>query len=216
MVWRYYAAALAALTLSTCGGNSIRPEAPPTLEDAVRNLNSVLQTIPHVNSSDLASDERGRRYGEAKSIVRERQCSAGSANPLLLTSLPLDVRLTGNLAGDGKIQFSGVSADNRVASTRLTLEKDIEVLLRISTLSDLPNEYLKSMSALLEAKGLPAEVAKKLKQEVPGTHAALSNRVAALMADFDPTACRSAARAVVRPRESRPAKPLPTIVPPSF
>jgi len=215
-VWHYRATVVAAITLAACGSASTRPEGPATLEDAVRNLNSVLETIPHVNSSDLASDEQGRRYGEAKGIVRERQCSAKSANPLLLTSLPVDVRLTGHLAGDGKIELSSVSADNRIASTRFAPEKGVEVLLRISTLSDLPNAYLKGMSALLEAKGLPDEVTQKLKKEVPRTHATLSTRVAALMRDFDPSACRGAVRAIKRPKGPRPATPLPTIVPPTF
>lgn len=200
----YRVAAIAALTLAGCGGVATRPTGPVTLQEAVQNLDAGLARVPHVSSSDLAGDAGGRRYDAAKRIVREKQCAGRTANPLLLTSLPFDVRLTGNVSGDGKIEISGASAEGRVGSTRLASEKEVEVLLRISNLADLPNEYLKGMSALLQAKGLPNEVAQKLKKEVLGTYETLSTRVKALMSDFDLSGCGGLARQAVRAKESRP------------
>jgi len=215
-VWCYRVAAVAALTLAGCGGMSGRPAGPATLEEAVGNLDAGLARIPHVNASDLASDAGGRRYKAARNFVHDKQCSAGTANPLLLTSVPTNVRLTGNLGREGKIEFSGVSAEGLVASTRLISEKDIEVLLRISTLADLPNEYLKGMSALLQAKGLPDEVKQKLKKEVTGAHETLSARVDRLVSDFDPSACGSFTREAKRTREPRPGTSARILLAPTF
>ena len=212
----HWVAAIAVSALAGCAGVSSRPAGPITLQDAVRTLEAGLAGIPHVDSSDLASEERGRRYDAARSFIRGRQCSAGTANPLLLTSLPLNVRLTGNLAGDGKIEFSGVNAESRVASTKLASEKNIEALLRVSTLADFPNEYLKGMSALLQAKGLPDEVVRKLKKEIPSTYDLLTARVNRLVSDFDPSNCGGVARETKLPRDSRPDRAARMLLIPTF
>lgn len=206
-MWSTRVVAAAALALAGCGGNSTRPAGPATLQEAVRDLDAGLVRIPHVNNSDLVSEEQGRRYEAARGFVRGKQCSAGSANPLILTSIPLNVRLTGNLAGDGKIEFSGAKAEGVGGSARLTSEQGVEVLLRISTLTDLPNEYLREMSALLQAKGLPDEVMQKLKKEVPGTYEALTARVGKLVKDFDPASCGSTAQETKRPARPQAKRP---------
>jgi hypothetical protein len=73
----------------------------------------------------------------------------------------------------------------------------VEIPLRISTLADLPQEYLREMASLIETKGLPDEVANRLKKEVPQHHARLTTRVQMLMNDFDPSFCpRSLGRRV--------------------
>lgn len=198
----YRVVAVAALALAGCGGVSTRSAGPATLQEAVRNLDAGLVSIPSVNNSDLVSEERGRRYEAARDFVRAKQCSARTANPLLLTSLPLNVRLTGNLGGDGRIEFSGAKTEGIVGSTRLVSDQGVEVLLRVSTLSDLPNEYLKEMSALLQAKGLPDEIMQKLKKEVPATYEALTARVSKLVNDFDPISCG-------RLEAKRPESPKP-------
>jgi hypothetical protein len=173
-----------------------------TLQDTVRNIDSGLVRIAYVSSSDLASDEKGRRYQAATRFVRDKQCSAGTANPLFLTSLPLNVRLTGNLAADGKIDFSAAKSEGA--------GQGVEVLLRASTLADLPNEYLREMSALLQSKGLPDEVMQRLKREVPGTYQTLTARINKLVSDFDPNSCGVSAQPTAPSRiAAAPRAPAP-------
>ncbi len=210
-MWNYRVVAIAALALAGCGGMSDRNAGPSTLQEAVQNLDSGLLTIPYVSSSDLASEERGRRYEAATRFVRDKQCSAGTANPLFLTSLPLNVRLTGSLAGDGRIEFSATTVEGTGRSTRPTSEQGVEVLLRASTLADLPNEYLREMSALLQAKGLPDEIMQRLKNEVPGTYQTLTARITKLVSDFDAETCGRSARKTTpsQPAASRAEAPRP-------
>jgi len=202
VVWNVRVVTVAALALAGFGCVSNRTAGPGTLQEAVQNLDSGLLRVPYVSSSDLASDERGRRYQAATRFVRDKQCSAGTANPLFLTSLPMNVRLTGNLAGDGRIEFSATTVEGTGRSTRPTSEQGVEVLLRASTLADLPNEYLREMSALLQAKGLPDEIMQRLKKEVPGTYQTLTARINKLVSDFDPGTCGAVAR---KPTPSKPA-----------
>jgi len=202
VVWNVRVVTVAALALAGFGCVSNRTAGPGTLQEAVQNLDSGLLRVPYVSSSDLASDERGRRYQAATRFVRDKQCSAGTANPLFLTSLPMNVRLTGNLAGDGRIEFSATTVEGTGRSTRPTSEQGVEVLLRASTLADLPNEYLREMSALLQAKGLPDEIMQRLKKEVPGTYQTLTARINKLVSEFDPGTCGAVAR---KPAPSQPA-----------
>jgi len=211
VVWKYLLVTIAALAFAGCAG---RPAGPATLQETVRNLDSGLVRIPYVSSSDLASEERGQRYQAATRFVRDKQCSAGTANPLFLTSLPLNVRLSGNLAGDGRIEFSAERAEGAGRSAKPASGQGVEVLLRASTLADLPNEYLREMSALIQSKGLPDEIVQRLKKEVPGTYQTLTARIGKLVSDFDPGTCGVVARkttpsqpAASRAEVSRPAKP---------
>ena len=176
---------IAALALAGCAG---RPAGPATLQDTVQNIDSGLVRIAYVSSSDLASEEKGQRYQAATRFVREKQCSSGTANPLFLTSLPMNVRLTGSLAGDGRIEFATARAEGSGGG------QGVEVQLRASTLADLPNEYLREMSALLQSKGLPDEVMQRLKKEVPGTYQTLTARINKLVSEFDAKSCGASAR----------------------
>lgn len=196
-MWKYSVISIAALALAGCAGRSA---GPGTLQETVQNLDSGLLRIPYVSSSDLASEEQGRRYEAAARFVRDKQCSAGTSNPLFLTSLPVNVRLTGNLAGDGRIEFSAERAEG-ASRSKPSSEQGVEVLLRASTLADLPNEYLREMSALIQAKGLPDEVVQRLKKEVPGTYQKLTVRINKLVSDFDPGTCGRVAR------QAKPAAP---------
>jgi len=211
-VWNFRVVTVAALALAGFGCVSNRSG---TLQDTVRNIDSGLVRIPYVSSSDLASEERGQRYQAATRFVRDKQCSAGTANPLFLTSLPLNVRLSGNLAGDGRIEFSAERAEGPGRSKPAS-GQGVEVLLRASTLADLPNEYLREMSALIQSKGLPDEIVQRLKKEVPGTYQMLTARIGKLVSDFDPNTCGVVARkttpsqpAASRAEASRTAKPRP-------
>ncbi len=206
-MWSFRVALITALAFAGYGCKS-RPAGPATLQEAVQTLDSGLARVPYVSSSDLASEEQGRRYEAAARFVRNKQCSAGTANPLFLTSLPLNLRLTGNLAGDGRIEFSAAK-EGTGSSTRLAPEQGVEVLLRASTLADLPNEYLREMSALIEAKGLPDEVVQRLKNEVPGTYQKLTVRINKLVSDFDPNSCGVSAQSKTPPRQAASRAPAP-------
>jgi hypothetical protein len=197
-VWSYRVAAIAALLVVGCGGT---PKRNDSLQQAVQNVDSGLVRISYVSSSDLASDEKGQRYQAAVRFVRGKQCSSGTANPLFLTSLPMNVRLTGNVASDGRIEFS-------TEKTQGSSAKGVEVSLRASTLTDLPNEYLREMSALLQSKGLPDEVMNRLKKEVPGTYQTLTVRINRLVNEFNPNSCGVSAQATT------PPKPAQTTTPP--
>ena len=184
--------AVTALALAGCGGMSKQSGSPDTLQGAVQNIDSGLVRIAYVSSSDLASDDKGQRYQAAVRFVRDKQCSSGTANPLFLTSLPMNVRLTGNVGSDGRIEFSTDKAQGGSG-------KGVEVSLRASTLADLPNEYLREMSALLQSKGLPDEVMNRLKKEVPGTYQTLTVRINKLVNEFDPNACGVSTKAATAP-----------------
>jgi hypothetical protein len=192
--------AVAALALAGCGGMSKESSGNDTLQGAVRNVDSGLVRIAYVSSSDLASDDKGQRYQAAVRFVRDKQCSSGTSNPLFLTSLPMNVRLSGNLAADGKVDFSTAKSEGA--------GQGVEVLLRASTLADLPNEYLREMSALLQSKGLPDEVMNRLKKEVPGTYQTLTVRINKLVNEFDPKSCGVSAQ-VNTPPQSAQAKTAP-------
>ena len=196
-VWSYRVAAIAALLVVGCGGTAKRND---SLQQAVQNVDSGLVRISYVSSSDLASDEKGQRYQAAVRFVRDKQCSSGTANPLFLTSLPMNVRVTGNLASDGRIEFSTEKAQGGSA-------KGVEVSLRASTLADLPNEYLREMSALLQSKGLPDEVMNRLKKEVPGTYQTLTVRINRLVNEFDPNSCGVSAQATTPPKPAQAKTP---------
>lgn len=188
----YRVVVIAALVVAGCGGMSKQSGGNDTLQGAVRNIDSGLVRIAYVSSSDLASDDKGQRYQAAIRFVRDKQCSSGTANPLFLTSLPMNVRLSGNLAADGKIDFSTAKSESA--------GQGVEVLLRASTLADLPNEYLREMSALLQSKGLPDEVMNRLKREIPGTYQTLTVRINKLVNEFDPKTCGVSAQANTPPK----------------
>jgi hypothetical protein len=182
-------AVIAALALAGCSGTTKRND---SLQQAVQNVDSGLVRIAYVSSSDLASDEKGQRYQAAVRFVRDKQCSSGTANPLFLTSLPMNVRLTGKVASDGRIDFSTAKSEGA--------GQGVEVLLRASTLADLPNEYLREMSALLQSKGLPDEVMQRLRKEIPGIYQTLTVRINKLVNEFDPKSCGVSAQPATSPK----------------
>jgi hypothetical protein len=119
----------------------------------------------------------------------------------------MNVRLTGNVGSDGRIEFSTDKAQGGSG-------KGVEVSLRASTLADLPNEYLREMSALLQSKGLPDEVMQRLRKEVPGTYQTLTVRINKLVNEFDPKSCGTSVQAPTPPKPAvaqaappRPVKP---------
>lgn len=162
---------LAAAVL-TAGARSAEAQPVPA-EQAVQRLQATLATIPHLNEADLLSEETGPRYGAARSFIRERQCAARSANPLLPVAHPTGTSL--RAAGDSVAQPSAASG--------------FEFSLRVVALSDVPNLYLGDMSALAEARGLPAELGAKLKQEIPGAYRTLVARTLRMIDEYNPAGC---------------------------
>jgi hypothetical protein len=185
---------LGALILSGWPG-VLRPQTM-TLEQAMQRINAGLGTTPRLSESDLLSDERGHHYQAARNSIRDKQCSSGTANPLLQISLPIKINLKGSVEPNGSVRIFGPSNPEADQSARQSSEAaTFDIPVRFSTLADLPNEYLKERVALVETKGLPDEVAKKLRKEIPEAYEKLSARVLNLMNTFDPWSCRRPVRA---------------------
>lgn len=170
--------AAAVLTAGACSAEA----QSVTLENAVQRLQATLATIPHLNEADLLSEESGPRYGAARSFVRERQCAARSANPLLPVAHPTGTSL--RAAGDSVSEPGAASG--------------FEFSLRVVALSDVPNLYLGNMSALASSPGLPAEVGAQLKQGIGEAYRSLISRISNLISDYDPAKCDG-----TTPREAR-------------
>jgi len=165
---------------------------PMATEQAVQNLQATLATIPHLNEADFLSDESGARFAAARNFIVERQCASRSANPLLAIAYPTGLSLrTGQEAGAPPGTAGG-----------------FELPLRVAVLSDVPNLYLRNMSALVESRGLPAEVGTKLRQEMPEGYRKLVSRTLRMIDDYDLARC---ARARQDSRHPRP--PYVFIVP---
>jgi len=193
IMWRFRVAMIGVLALSGCQNISARPAAPMTVEEAIHEINGGLARIPNLNDSDILSDERGPRYEASRKFIHDRQCSSGTANPLLLTSLPMKLHLKGGLDEDGSLKVAGLGGEVDDPAKSGSGET-FEIPLRISALSDFPHEYLKERVALLESGSLPGEVAEKLKREVPETYEKLVARIGKLVNAFDPATCPKPAR----------------------
>jgi len=96
-----------------------------TLEQALEKVRLALASIPYVRHADLIGDESGARYRAARDFIREQQCLARTANPLL--ALPASLGVRGTL----------------VPSQTPPVAETFELPFRIASLADLPNEYLK-------------------------------------------------------------------------
>lgn len=163
-----------------------------TLEQAVQRLQATLATIPHLNEADFLSEESGPRYVAARNFIVERQCASRTANPLLAIAYPTGLSLrTGQEEGARPGTAGG-----------------FELPLRVAVLSDVPNLYLGNMAALVESRGLPAEVSAKLKQEIPEGYKKLVSRTLRMIDEYDLARCD-------RPRQDprRPRPPYVFIVP---
>jgi hypothetical protein len=144
-----------------------------TLEQAVARLHATLASIPHLNESDLLSDEAGTRYAAARQYILDRQCLSRNANPLLAIAVPVNLNLRGTLD----------------SGTPPVMTNSFELSLRVASLSELPNEYLKGSVGLMNSRSLPEEVNARLKKEIPETRKRLEDRVAILLNGFDARNC---------------------------
>jgi hypothetical protein len=159
------------------------------IEEALQRVDISLARVQHLNHTDLLSEEGGARYLKARKFVREKQCDSGTANPLVMTSFPITASLKGTFADNGSVSISGVTVNRTERPITAGSGRFIEIPLRIASLADIPQEYLKEMASLAETRGLPDEVANRLRTELPQNHARLTARVQTLMSDFDPAFC---------------------------
>lgn len=186
--------ALSAFAVAACQTGYARE--PQSVGDAVRRMQSGLTGTSYLNESDLLSDESNRRFASARRFIEEAQCSARSANPMVLIGSPVDVSLKGSVQQSGAIRFQGTDPAG-----------NFSVPLRAASLSNVPNEYLREMAALTETRGVPPEIAQKLKSEVEANYNKLSARINTLIDRFEPRACGFAPYAT---------RALDTFVPPTY
>jgi hypothetical protein len=127
-----------------------------------------LDSAAYLSESDLLSEEWSAQFQAARRFVRARQCASNAPNPLIYVAPPL-----------------GATARAATAGTR----GELDLPLRVSTVSNFPNEYLRDITALAQTPGVPPEVAEKLKREIQPNYEKLSGRVRLLIAEFDPRGC---------------------------
>jgi hypothetical protein len=174
MASRYALATIAASLAITALSASAQ-----SVEDAMRRMHASLARVPHLSDSDLLAEEGSRRFAAANSFVLAKQCASGRANPVVVSSLALKMNLYGSIREDGRFSISPIASGGH----------PFEIPLKFTTVADFPKEYLRDMSALIETKGLPEELAERLKRELPQNYEKLSIRVEKLMSGFDPRRC---------------------------
>ncbi|HYL88428.1 MAG TPA: hypothetical protein VEU32_06635 [Burkholderiales bacterium] len=158
-----------------------------TPQEAAESLNAGLAKIRHLSEADLLSDESSPRFAATRQFIRERQCAAGSANPIVFVSLPSKVNLTGSVDSSGGITISGMSSGETGAAVKPTSPGAFAIPLRVSSLTAFPKEYLRD--ALLDTRGLPDDLAKKLQGDAAATYEKLNARIQALVDGYDPRGC---------------------------
>jgi len=143
-----------------------------SLEDAIERLDARLLGIRYVNPADLLADRGSPEYRAAQSLIRQKQCAAGGANPLLRVSVPVLVRMKAS-----------------VRREELRVDDDsIEIALRVAAVSDLPSEYLRQANSLADAAATDA--ASSMRAQASRDYPLLKARVAQLVAGYDVLACR--------------------------
>jgi hypothetical protein len=177
----FYATFAAALAIPAMAQNANEP---------LQKLDQRLTQAAYLSESDLLSDEAGPRYLAARAFIRTKQCAARNANPMVFVSLPVNMYIKATIGPSGAATASAADRDG-----------PIELPLRVSTVSNFPNEYLKDMTTFLQTKGLPEEVEKKLRGELAGNYDKLYARVQALLNSFDPRNCTA-------PPASQPPPPM--------
>ena len=193
-----------AVVLAGCGSTYSGQAA--SLGDAMNGLEERLASASYLSESDLLSEESSSQFQAARTFVIERQCASRSANPLVLIYAPISLTLRGSVDSSGSIRYSEVRPAD---SSGRAPGSSFDVPLRVSPVASFPNEYLKDMTALVETKGIPAELAQKLRREMAGNYERLASRVQSMINRFNPGQC-----AWPRPYERRRAETI--FVPPTF
>ncbi len=160
-----------------------------TPQEAAESLNAGLAKIRHLSEAELLSDEGSPRFAATRQFIRERQCAAGTANPMVFVSLPSKVNLTGSVDPSGGITISGVSTGETSAPVKAPSQSAFAIPLRVSSLTGFPNEYLKESAALLDTRGMPNDLALKLQSNLAANYEKLTSRIQELVNGYDPRAC---------------------------
>ena len=132
-----------------------------------------LESAAYLSEADLLSDEWSAQFQAARRFVRARQCASRTPNPLIYIAPPLGA---GARAGTGR-------PVSQLARSELDLP------LRVSTVANFPNEYLRDITSLAQTPGIPPAVAAKLQSEIQPNYDKLSGRVRLLIGEFDPRNC---------------------------
>jgi hypothetical protein len=167
----------------------LQPACAALPDEAVESLNSGLARIRALSEADLLGDEFSPRFAETKKFIRERQCAAGTANPLVFVALPSKVNLTGSVDPSGGVSISGVTTGETHAPVKAASQSAFAIPLRVTSLTGFPNEYLRESAALLDTRGMPNDLALKLQGNVAATYEKLNSRIRELVDSYDPRAC---------------------------
>jgi hypothetical protein len=126
--------------------------------------------VSYLSDADLLSEESSPQYHAARQLVRARQCATRTPNPLIYISTPL--------------------ASDVVRTAPVGREPELP--MRVSTVANFPNEYLRDITTLTTRPGVPPEVAEELRRNIKPNYEKLSARVRYLIADYDPRTCPTA------------------------
>lgn len=165
--------------LAACGSAFAQPQ-----DTRVAIPHGRLESAAYLSESDLLSEEWSAQFQAARRFVRARQCASRTPNPLIYVAPPL---------GAGARAETG---DGRPVSQRAGSGLDLP--LRVSTVANFPNEYLRDITTLAHTPGIPPAVADKLRLEIQPNYDKLSARVRLLIGEFDPRNC--ARETIVRTR----------------
>ena len=134
-----------------------------------------LDRAAYLSESDLLSEEWSAQFQAARRFVRARQCASHTPNPLIYIAPPLG-------AGARAETGEGTPVSQRPRD-------ELDLPLRVSTVANFPNEYLRDITTLAQTPGLPPAVAAKLQGEIQPNYDKLSGRVRLLIGEFDPRNC---------------------------
>jgi hypothetical protein len=155
--------------LAACGSVFAQPDTRSAIP------HGRLDSAAYLSEADLLSEEWSSQFQAARRFVRARQCAARTPNPLIYIAPPLGAG-TRSEAGEGRpvSQHAGSGLD---------------LPLRVSTVANFPNEYLRDITSLAQTPGIPPAVAAKLQSEIQPNYDKLSGRVRLLIGEFDPRNC---------------------------
>lgn len=134
-----------------------------------------LENVAYLSESDLLSDEWSAQFQAARRFVRTRQCASRTPNPLIYIAPPLGAGARAE-TGDGRPVSQGPRGE-------------LDLPLRVSSVANFPNEYLRDITTLAQTPGIPPAVAAKLQSEIQPNYDKLSGRVRLLISEFDPRNC---------------------------
>jgi hypothetical protein len=107
--------AVAATFMVAIAGQAHERDAQPRDQPREDAIGRSLEDIRHVNPADLSGNPDSARYRTAQALIRQQQCAASIANPLLVVSPPMRITRAGTF--DISLQVAPL-ADLAAHSTR--------------------------------------------------------------------------------------------------